>query len=205
MIYLNSNQKKEGKEMKRVKSVLFLAVFSVFAAAVFAGVTENAEGGFKGSVTDKVEKLMATNQDAERTYYPRDMRPNDLAIVGGMPLIAGVAYGYNINPNFQIALGAGAFFPGITADLSVKWFFMPTTITPYIAAGMTYVGALDKTVMAGHFDAGVDVALENALGINLGMVYMRSFSDMADPFKTAWGETNKIDNLGLQGGIHIRF
>jgi hypothetical protein len=195
----------EGYRMKKV--ILFvLGSLMVISTIAYAGVTENAEGGFTGSVTGKVDKLMATNQDAVRTYYPRDIHPNEFSIRGGFPLILGASYGYNINSYFQIGVGAGSFVPGITGDIFMKYYVLPSTITPYLGAGVTYVGfSSSGNIMAGHVEAGIDAALENGFGINLGLVYMKSFSDVTNPFDTYWGKTTKIDNAGLQAGLNFRF
>mgnify|MGYP005649879215 CR=1 FL=1 len=66
--------------------------------------------------------------------------------------------------------------------------------------------ALTSSIFAANIEGGVDFALDNGLNINLGVVYIISFSESEDTFGTAWGDTkNKFNDLGIQMGLGIRF
>ena len=151
--------------------------------------------GFAGSLTDKEQGLIASGQDQtrfERSYNLRDMRPNEFTIEVGPPLYLGAAYAYNINQMFAIGIGAGSIMPGLSADMGVTWYILPTTIAPYARANIVYYGDFTRNIIAGNVGAGIDVAMDNAFGLKLGVDWVRSFSDAGAPFKSSVfdGEVN---------------
>jgi len=190
-----------------MKKTLFLVLALAVAVSGFAGVTENAEGGFKASLTEKVDNLIATNQKRlERTYYPRDSKPNYIGINFGYPYMAGVNYSYNINEMFAIGIGGGTYFPGYAAGVDFKYYILPTTVAPYVGAGLNFIGTQEKGDAAVNAAVGVDFALDMGMCLNLGAVYMRSFNEDAPEFGTAWGDTKKgFNSLGIQFGLGTRF
>ncbi len=190
-----------------MKKFLFLFFALAVAVSGFAGVTEKAEGGFKATLTEKVDNLIATNQKRlERTYYPRDSKPNYAGINFGYPYMAGINYSYNLNEMFALGVGAGAYFPGYALGVDFKYFVMPTTIAPYVGAGLAFVGSQTKGDAAVNVAAGVDFALETGICINIGAVYMKSFNENAPEFGTVWGDTKKgFNSLGIQAGFGVRF
>jgi hypothetical protein len=61
-------------------------------------------------------------------------------------------------------------------------------------------------VVAGSIDAGVDVALDMGVCLNVGLVYISSFSQHAGSFSTTWGRTqDQFNDAGLEIGIGYRF
>jgi opacity protein-like surface antigen len=180
------------------KLLTFALAFSILASPVL----------FAGKITEKVEKLMETNQTRyERTYYPRDMKPNYLALSVGYPYMSGINYSYNINEIFSIGLGAGSYFPGLALGLHATVYPLATIISPYVGGGITYIGLLPTTgTVAAHGEAGIDIALENGLNFNLGAVYLISFSEATSTFGTLWEEQkNKFNNISMQAGLGFRF
>ncbi len=158
-------------------------------------------------VTEKVEKLIGTNQERERTYYPRDKNPNLIKGHFGYPYMAGATYTYNIDPMWAVGVGAGAFFPGIAMGMHLVVYPLPNIVSPYIGLGVTYLGvAFESGTFAAHGEAGVDFALDNGLNFNIGAVYMASFAESEETFGTAWGDTkNQLNDLGIQMGVGVRF
>ncbi|MCE5300662.1 MAG: hypothetical protein LLG37_07310 [Spirochaetia bacterium] len=158
-----------------------------------------------GELTEKVEKLVDTNQkNLERTYYPRDQKPNQFSLKFGPGLLAGVAYSYNLNHFFAVGFGAGTIAPGLSADMLFTAYLMPTTVAPYVSAGVVYYGDFVRNVVSGELGAGVDVALDNGFGVNLGVGYVRSFADTGRPFDNvvAYDDVNWFN---VQGGLNYRF
>ena len=194
MVYFTVTKYKGGFVMK--KFVIILMVLSLSAgSALFAGVTE------------KVEKLMDTNQSRERTYYPRDMKPNLVKAHFGYPYMAGATYSYNIDQMFAVGIGAGAYFPGVSAGINFTMYPLPNIVSPYIGAGISYLGtAFQSSVFAANAEAGIDFALDNGFCINLGIVYLISFAESEETFGTAWGDTKtEFNDLGIQMGAGVRF
>jgi outer membrane protein W len=184
--------KKGRKQMKKFLAV-FLVVSLVFGAVAFCGVT------------DKVEKLISTNQsNLERTYYPRDQRPNQLAIKVGPPLFLGAEYSYNIMPALAINLGVGTLAPGMATDLGLTYYILPTTFSPYVTAGINYYGDFTRSITAGNIGVGVDVALDNTMTIQLGLDWVKSIADTGAPFKNAVF-SGDVNWFNITGGIGYRF
>ncbi len=159
---------------------------------------------FAGKITEKVEKLIETNQTRyERTYYPRDLRPNLVMLSIGFPYMAGVSYSYNINEMFAVGAGAGSYFPGAAFGLNFTFYPFGTTVSPFGGAGVTYI---IPGLVAVNLDAGIDIALENGMVFNLGGVYIISFTNTDNAIGTLWGvPKNKLNDLGIKGGIGFRF
>ena len=178
------------------KILVVLAVLSlVFGSSVF---------GF-GELTGKVEKLIDSNQaNLERTYSPRDKRPNQLSLKGGISLLTGIGYSYNLNEMFAIGAGIGTIMPGLSADVLFTAYLMPTTIAPYVSAGIVYYGNFSQNIVAGEIAAGVDFALDNGFGLNLGLGWVRSIADTTGaPFSNIT-QNNSVNWLNFQGGLNIR-
>jgi hypothetical protein len=197
MIYLMQSEKskKEAKFMRRI------AVLALVLAVGFSSM------GFAGSLTDKEQGLIASGKDQtrfERSYNLRDMRPNQLTIELGPPLYLGASYSYNINQMFAIGIGAGSIMPGLSADMGVTCYILPTTIAPYAVAGIVYYGNFTKNIIAANVGGGVDVALDNAMGLKLGIDWVKSLSNAGAPFQTAVfnGEVNWFN---ISGGLDIRW
>ncbi|HDQ25851.1 MAG TPA: hypothetical protein ENN43_03780 [bacterium] len=175
-------------------------VLAVVLAVVFSTMA------FAGPLNEKIDRLKQTNQERERTYYPRDMNPVLISVQGGPPVLLGSLISYNINEMFAVGVFGGAFMPGVVAGFDFKWYILPTTFSPYVGTGIEYVGAaMQYSLVAGHLEAGVDLALDNGFCVNLGIGYMRSFSEATGTFKTAWGDTaNKVDWFMVQAGLGFR-
>lgn len=176
------------------KTAIFLALSLVFGAAAYC------------SVTEKVDKLIATNQaNLERTYAPRDMRPNQLSLKLGPPLFLGAEYSYNVMPSLAVNAGVGWIAPGTSTDLGFTYYILPSTFTPYVSAGVNYFGDFSRNVIAGNIGAGVDVALDNALTLQLGIDWVKSLSDSQKPFDNTVWSGNNVNWFSIDGGIGYRF
>jgi hypothetical protein len=188
--------KKEAKFMRRI------AVLALVLAVGFSSM------GFAGSLTDKEQGLIASGKDQtrfERSYNLRDMRPNQFTIELGPPLYAGVSYSYNINQMFAIGIGAGSLMPGLSADMGVTCYILPTTIAPYATAGVVYYGDLTRNIIAANVGAGVDVAIDNGMGLKLGIDWVRSVSNAGKPFQTAVFNSVEVNWFNISGGLDIRW
>lgn len=174
-------------------AVLAVAFAVVFSSMAFAGVME------------KVEKLIDTNQTRfERTYNLRDMRPYQVSVKLGLPLMTGVGISYNINEMIAIGAGIGSALPGVSADLNATWYILPTTIAPYVTGGIVYYTDLTSNIIAAEVSGGVDVCLDNGFGLNLGIVWVKSIITPGTIFKTAaWN--GEVNALSIQGGLNYRF
>ncbi|MFP4467138.1 MAG: hypothetical protein ACLFP1_08810 [Candidatus Goldiibacteriota bacterium] len=190
--------------MKRTVVLMLFFVLSV--SMLSAEVVKREDGSYEytGKVTSKVEKLKATNTDREKTYYPRDMRDNQFSVRLGLPLVAGVGYSKNINPNVAIGVGVGTTFPWLAADMNVTWYILPYNFTPYITGGVVYYGGRDMNLIALEAAGGVDYIFENGIGLNLGLCWVKSLTTSPTPFETAVF-TDEINALNLQGGLNFRF
>ncbi|HDQ25467.1 MAG TPA: hypothetical protein ENN43_01815 [bacterium] len=190
--------------MKRFIVAAMLLVFSV--SMLSAEVVKREDGSYEytGKVTSKVDRLMATNTDREKTYYPRDLRDNQISIKMGLPLVAGIGYSKNINPYVGIGVGVGSSFPGIAADMNVTWYILPHNFTPYVTAGVVYYGDFGTNLIAAEVAGGVDYLFENGFGLNLGLCWVKSLTTSPTPFQTAVF-VDEINALNLQGGINFRF
>ncbi|HPD18518.1 MAG TPA: hypothetical protein PLF61_02515 [Candidatus Goldiibacteriota bacterium] len=183
--------------MKKIILLVMIVVFCFTSGPVFAG-----------KMTDKEQKLIATSQEnQERTYYPRDLRPSLINLHFGYPYMTGATFSYNINSMFAIGAGVGAYYPGMAGGIHMNVYFLPTTVSLYLSAGVVVLGtAFDSTIFGASGAAGVDFALNNGLCINLGAVYIVSFAESESSFGTAWGGTkNNFNDLGIQMGIGMRF
>ncbi|MEI7542283.1 MAG: hypothetical protein WCJ94_03405 [bacterium] len=159
-----------------------------------------------GGVTDKVEKLIASNQtNFERSYAPRDMRPNQLSIKFGPPLALGLGYSYNLNSVFAIEVGAGSTIPGFTAGMGLTAYLMPTIIAPYLTAGIDYYGNFTQNLIGFNIGAGVDVALDNGFGVNLGIDWVKSISSAGAAFQNLVYNSDSISWFSASGGLNYRF
>jgi len=178
--------------MKKIIAILLVMSFA-FGALSF------------GNVTDKVDKLIATNQaNLERTYYPRDMRPNQLAVQLGAPLYLGAEYTYNMMPSLGVQLGIGSLITGVSTNVGLIYYILPTTFTPYVNGGINYYGDFSHSVIAGNIGAGVDIALDNALTIQLGVDWVKSISNTDAPFQnTVWNTTN-VNWVTISAGLGFR-
>lgn len=159
---------------------------------------------FAGKISDKVEKLIETNQTRyEKTYYPRDIRPNFINLTIGFPYMTGVSYSYNINEMFAVGAGAGTYYPGAAFGLNFTFYPFGTTVSPFGGAGITYI---IPGLVAANADLGIDIALENGLVFNLAGVYIISFTNIDNSIGTFWGVSKKkLNDLGIKGGIGFRF
>lgn len=183
--------------MKKVILLVLIVVLCFGSSLIFAG-----------KMTDKEQKLIATSQEnEERTYYPRDLRPTLLNLHFGYPYMAGATFSYNLNPMFAIGVGAGAYFPGIAGGIHTTVYILPSTVTPYLTGGIVFLGtALQSMVFGASLAAGVDFALNNGFCINLGAVYIVTFAESESTFGTAWGKTaHNFNDLGIQMGLGLRF
>lgn len=178
----------------------FIAVFAVLTLAL-----GNFLFGF-GELTGKVDKLIESNQsDLERTYAPRDLRPSQFSIKLGPPLALGVEYSYNMNSMFALKAGAGSTIPGFAADMGVIVYLLPTTIAPYVSAGIDYYGNFTQNLLGVNVGVGVDVALENGFGISLGIDWVRSLSNAGAPFQNMVYNGDVINWFNATGGLNFRF
>ncbi len=183
--------------MRKVILLILVVVLFFSVSAVFAG-----------KMTEKEQKLIATSQEnQERTYYPRDLRPSLINLHFGYPYMAGATFSYNLNSMFAVGVGAGAYFPGIAGGIHTNIYFLPSTVSPYLSGGIVFLGtALQSMVFGATAAAGVDFALNNGLCINLGAVYIVTFAESESTFGTAWGKTaHNFNDLGIQMGLGIRF
>jgi len=179
------------------KGVMFLLVFVMLFSSL----------SFAGRLTEKVDKLMETNQDRERTYYPRDAQPNNISILGGPPLLNGVAISHNINEMIALGVGAGAFWPGFVADLFTRVYILPTSFSPYVGGGLSYVTSLGTdSLVCFHVEGGLDYVLENGINLFVGFSWLKSFAETSGTFDVAWGSTlSDINFPMIQGGLGYRF
>jgi hypothetical protein len=180
--------------MKRILTV-FTALTLVFGLSVFS----------YGDVTSKVEKLIDSNQsNLDRTYAPRDKRPNQISLQYGTALLTGFSYSYNLNEMLAVGVGVGSIYPGLSADLHLTAYLLPTTIAPYVSAGVVYYGTFTENIEAGELAAGVDFALDNGFGVNLGLGWVRSFADTSGaPFENIT-QNDSINWISLQLGLNYR-
>ena len=177
---------------------------TVVLALVLSLVSGVSAFGF-GELTDKVEKLIDSNQsNLERSYAPRDKRPNQISLKYGTALLSGIGYSYNLNQMFAVGVGVGSIFPGLSADMLFTAYLMPTTIAPYVSAGVVYYGNFTQNIVAGEVAAGIDFALDNGFGINLGLGWVRSFADTTGaPFANITSN-NSVNWVNLQLGLNFR-
>ncbi len=184
--------------MKKITVLALVFAFALGTASLFAA-----------TLTEKVDKLIATNQTKERTYYPRDARPTLINLHIGLPYTLGGTVSYNIDPAISIGIGLGALAPGFIAGVDVKWYIMPTSFTPYVGGGIDYALAYVDSEFAGltcfHAEGGIDYAFDNGFNINLGIAWLRSFAEATGTFSTAWGnDAKKIDTWNIQFGLGYR-
>lgn len=184
--------------MRKITVLTLVFAFVVGSAAVFAG-----------TLTEKVDKLIATNQTKERTYYPRDARPTLISLHLGLPYSFGGTISYNIDPSIAIGIGLGALAPGFVAGVDFKWYILPTAFTPYVGGGIDYaLASIDSKFVGltcGHLQGGIDYAFDNGFNINIGLAWLRSFAEADGQFKTLWGNTSsKIDAVNIQFGLGYR-
>lgn len=178
--------------MKKI-ALMALAFAVVFSSMAFASLTEKEQS-----------LIQSTQTRFERTNNLRDMRPNQFSIKVGPPLFVGAAYSYNINEMFAFEVGAGTIAPGFSADLGVIAYILPTTIAPYAAGGIVYYTNGKDNIVAFNVGAGVDVALDNAMGIQLGVDWVRSISNAGAPFKTI-SANNDVNWFNICGGLSYRY
>ncbi len=178
--------------MRKILAIL-LVLSLAFTAVGFCGVSE------------KVEKLIGTNQaNLERTYYPRDQRPNQLAIKLGPPLFLGVEYTYNVMPALGVNVGVGTLVPGFSADLGVIYYILPTTFTPYLRGGICYLGNFTQNIIAANLGAGLDIALDNTIALQIGVDWAKSLSNAGAPFQNAV-YNGDVNWFNISGGVGFRF
>lgn len=176
-----------------------LVVLAVVFALVFSSMA------FAGPLLDKEKKLIESTQtNFERSNNLRDMRPTQFSLKLGPPLFVGAAIGYNINPMFAIEVGAGTTAPGLAAELGVVVYILPTTIAPYAAGGIVYYTNLIDNIIAFNVGAGVDVQLDNAFGIQLGLDWTKSLTNAGAPFQTIVFNGD-VNWLNITGGVSYRF
>jgi hypothetical protein len=177
----------------------FLALFVVLSVAFVSSVMAF------GELTAKVDNLISTNQaNLERTYYPRDQRPNELMLTFGPPFCTGIEYSYNVIPALAVDLGLGNTYPGLAAGMGVAYYILPTTFTPYLKAGIMYYGNFTQNIDAATIGGGVDVALDNGLVLRLGLDWVKSLANAGAPFQTIV-YNGDINWLNISGGIGFRF
>lgn len=178
--------------MRRI-AVLALAFAVVLSSMAFA------------SVTEKEEKLIASTQTRfERTNNLRDMRPNQLMIEVGPPLYVGASYSYNLNEMFAIKFGAGSVMPGLSAEIGVVGYILQTPIAPYAEGSVVYYGNFTDNLIALSIGGGVDIALDNAMVVRIGIDWVKSVSDTGAPFKTA-SFNSTVNWFMATGGVGYRF
>lgn len=178
--------------MKRTTLIVlaFAVVFSSMASMVLAG-----------SLSDKEQKLIDSVQTRfERTSNLRDMRPNQLALRFGPPLGFGVEYSYNMNETLAMGVGLGSM-GGLNADLGFNWYIINTVIAPVVNAGIAYVGG-DVCLFGG---AGVDVQLDNAFGIQLGLDITKQIIDAPNTDFKVFNYSDPANVMFLTGGVSYRF
>jgi len=177
-------------------------VFVLCAAILFASAA------FAGKVSDKVDKMMSTDQQRyEKTYYPRDMMSSQISIKLGYPLVAGVGFSKNINEMFAIGIGAGSSLPGIAADLNFTYYILPTSFTPYVTVGAVCYGLTEKPLftVGAEVAGGIDYVFDGGFGVNIGACWVKTFDSAASPFATYVGDSTDINKLGLTAGLNMRF
>lgn len=174
--------------MKKIV-VLVLAFAVAFSSLAFAGVTE------------KLEKLIDSNQTRiERSYNLRDKNPNQIALRLGPPLGFGVEYSYNMNETLAIVIGAGSI-GGFNADLGFNWYVLNTTIAPVVSAGIALVGG----DVCFHAGAGVDVQLDNSIGVQLGLDFTKQIINAPSTAFKVFDYSDPANVLFLNGGLSLRF
>lgn len=189
--------------MKKLLVAVFVLVFYVSS---YAGITEKAEGGFKPSVTDKVQKMMDSDQQRyEKSYAPRDQMANVMSIRLGYPLVTGIGFSRNINELFAIGIGAGYTYPGMAADLNLTYYILPTSLTPYVSGGLVVYSDSIKAVVGAEASAGVDYVFDGGFGVNIGACWVGTFDTSVSPFSNYLASSTKINKLGLQVGLNVRY
>jgi hypothetical protein len=176
-----------------------LTVLAVVFALVFSSMA------FAGSLSDKEKKLIDSVQTRfERTSNLRDMRPYQISLKLGPPLFIGGAISYNINEMFALEVGAGTTAPGLAATLGLVAYILPTTVAPYASGGIVYYTNLTENIIAFNVGGGVDVQLDNAIGLQLGVNWTKSITNAGAPFQTIVfnGDVNWFN---ITGGVSYRF
>lgn len=178
----------------------FLTVFAVSALVLGSSAL------IFGDVTSKVEKLIDSNQsNLERTYAPRDMRPNQISIKFGPPLALGLEYSYNMNSLLAFQIGVGSTIPGFSAGMGLTAYLLPTTIAPYVTGGIDYYGNFIQNLIGFNIGVGLDVALDNGFGINIGVDWVKSISNAGAPFQNIVYKSTSINWFNIAGGLNLRF
>lgn len=181
--------------MKKLIVVFVVSVF-VLGMSVFAF----------GDVSSKVDNLIASNQsNLERTYAPRDMRPNQISIKFGPPLALGLEYSYNMNSLLAFQIGAGSTIPGFSAGMGLTAYLLPTTIAPYVTGGLDYYGNFTQNLIGFNLGVGLDVALDNGFGINIGVDWVKSISNAGSPFQNIVYNSTSINWFNASCGLNLRF
>ena len=194
--YVIFNQTCIRRVWKMKKFLLLSVVLSIaFVSSIMAF----------GELTAKVDNLISTNQaNLERTYYPRDSRPNELLLTFGPPFCTGLEYSYNVMPALAIDAGIGNTYPGLSAGLGVIYYILPTTFAPYVKGGIMYYGNFTENIDAATIGAGVDVALDNSMVIRLGLDWVKSLSNAGAPFQTIV-YNGDINWFNISCGVGFRF
>jgi hypothetical protein len=194
MLYLFKTSIRRVWRMKKI-FVLLVVLSVMFVSSIMAF----------GELTAKVDNLIGTNQaNLERTYYPRDSRPNELLLTFGPPFCTGLEYSYNVIPALAVYAGLGNTYPGLSAGLGVTYYILSTTFAPYVKGGIMYYGNLNGNIDAATIGAGVDVALDNSMVIRLGLDWVKSVSSSGAPFQS-FVYNGDINWFSLSGGIGFRF
>jgi hypothetical protein len=198
--------KKTGKRRQQMKKLLAVMMVLVFCTVAYAGVTEKAEGGFKTTVTDKVQKMMDSDQQRyEKSYAPRDQMANQMSLKLGYALVSGIGFSRNINELFAIGVGVGYAYPGVAADLNVTYYILPTSLTPYISGGIVAYSDSKTTVVGAEAAAGIDYVFDGGLGMNIGACWVKTFDASVNPFANYIASSTNINKLGLQVGLNVRY
>ena len=168
-----------------------------------------AFGTVYASVTERVEKMMATNPNAnkEQTYLTRDIAPNDFALEFGLPLGSGFRYFRNINPFVAIGGGCGYTYPGFGADVDVKGYILTGEFSPYLSFGLGYQYADSvKNALTINGGLGVEYIFADAgWGLSVGVAAIKGITNTTVKIPALLGGDISQGAFNAEIGIHFRY
>lgn len=159
-------------------------------------------GGWAGlaqaRVTEKVDAMIAENS-------PLKVRDSDLwAMVGG-PLGVGLQYEKFATAQVALGFGGGSYFDGTSLDLSVKYYFMNSKFSPFLAAGPVYYYSTPKQNLFGIFGVfGLSYFFDDGFGISFGVAYAKGLTKSDTPFAYTY-INDSLSWVSPQLGLHLNF
>lgn len=161
------------------------------------------------SVTERVEKMMATDPNAnkEQTYYTRDIKPNDFVLEFGIPLGTGFRYFRNMNPFVAIGGGCGYTYPGFAADVDVKGYVLTGEFSPYLNLGLgyQYVDSV-KNVLTVNGGVGLEYIFADAgWGLSVGLAAVKGLTNTDVEIPAMLGGNISKGAFNAEIGIHFRY